>query len=266
MARAAPSASGCTMSVASDDIPAPANSARIVAPRRWACSSVSSTKMPAPSPSTSPRRCFENGRQVSSAITRMASHALTTPRVIQASLPPASATSASPARNNMQAWASAWLDEAQALETANAGPRRPNSRQICDVEALNIDRTMLNGCTRGWPSPYKRRDDSSCVDSPPAPVPTTTAVRSASAWLLKSSPACATASRAATRAYWATGSSSGRRFSLKYAAGSKPLTSAAMGMRAFAAGTRVIGVMPGRPSRMAAQVAVLDSPRALTQP
>ena len=77
IAFAAPSALGNTMSVASADMPVPASSARIGGAARCARSSVSSTKMPAPSPSTRPRRLALNGRQVSSAITRMASHAFT---------------------------------------------------------------------------------------------------------------------------------------------------------------------------------------------
>ena len=200
-------------------MPTPANSARMVAPRACAWSSVSSTKTPAPSPSTKPRRPLLNGLQVSSAITRMASQAFTVPTVMQASVPPASATSTTPLCSSSRAWPSAWFADAQALATAKTGPRRPISSEICAAGALGITRTMAIGCTRGLPSPYRRCAMLSCVLAPPMPVPMTTATRSAAS-PCNCSPAWPIASRAATNAYCDTGSSSTRRFSSKCAAAS----------------------------------------------
>ena len=265
MARAAPLASGITMSAASADMPAPASSARMVAPRAWACSSVSSTKTPAPSPSTRPRRPRLKGRQVSSAITRMASQALTLPTVMQASAPPANATSAVPVCSSISAWASAWLLDAQALATANTGPRRPNSSEICEAGALGITRTMAMGCTRGLRSPYKRLAIWSCVLAPPMPVPMITAVRSASS-AAKLRPDWATAWRAETSAICDTGSSSTSRLSSKCSLATKALACAATGVLSVGSSSPVSGVMPARPSRMPAHVVVAVLPRALTQP
>ena len=53
----------------------------------------------------------------------MASQALIEPNVMQASEPPASATSAAPDCSSSKACAKAWLLEAQALATAKTGPR-----------------------------------------------------------------------------------------------------------------------------------------------
>jgi hypothetical protein len=114
------------------------------------------------------------------------------------------------------------LEDAQALATAKAGPRMPNSSEICDAGALGITRTMAIGCTRGLPSAYRRRAMWSWVEAPPMPVPMITAARSP-AWPSKlafSSPDWASASRAATSAYCETGSSMTSRFSSKWAAGS----------------------------------------------
>jgi hypothetical protein len=173
------------------------------------------------------------GRQVSSAITRMASQALTMPKVTQASTPPARATSAPPVCNSNSAWASAWLDDAQALATAKAGPRMPNSSEICEAGALGITRTMAIGCTRGLPSAYRRRAMWSCVVAPPMPVPMITAARSpgSPSKSALARPDWARASRAATRAYCETGSSMTRRFSSKWAAGSKSRAWPAMAVR-----------------------------------
>ena len=81
--------------------------------------------MPAPSPSTSPSRSAENGRQVSRATARNASQPLSTPQASGASVPPASMTSARPSRSWSTAEAMAWLDDEQAEVTPNTGPRRP---------------------------------------------------------------------------------------------------------------------------------------------
>ena len=63
------------MSLASDAMPKPLTSARILAPRALACSSSSMTSTPAPSPSTVPLRFLENGKQPSGESTRMACQA-----------------------------------------------------------------------------------------------------------------------------------------------------------------------------------------------
>ena len=72
--------------------------------------------MAPPSPRMRPARFFENGRQVSGATARIASHALRLPKLNGASLPPASATSAVPFPTIQKAWPMAWVDDEQAVE------------------------------------------------------------------------------------------------------------------------------------------------------
>ena len=89
IARAMPPSSGLVRSSASarhaeaDDL---AEDRRRRAPSRLP--SVSSTTIAAPSPMTRPLRSFENGRQVSVAMTRSASQLFSAPSVMQASVPP----------------------------------------------------------------------------------------------------------------------------------------------------------------------------------
>ena len=78
MASLGPSMSGLTMSLLSDVMPKPTTSARIVAPRALACS-ISSTRMPAPSPSTVPLRFLANGKMPSGDSTCMACQARMVP-------------------------------------------------------------------------------------------------------------------------------------------------------------------------------------------
>ena len=65
MARQAPSADGCTMSLASAVMPNPTSSQRMGAPRACARESSSRTRTAAPSPCTIPERLREKGRQAS---------------------------------------------------------------------------------------------------------------------------------------------------------------------------------------------------------
>ena len=65
-----------------------------------------------------PLRSRENGRHVSGARMRMASHAFTVPVVSCASAPPATAQVTAPDRTRWKAWPMEWVAEAQAVETA----------------------------------------------------------------------------------------------------------------------------------------------------
>src|SRR5512142_2326157 len=95
-----------------------------------------------------PARPLENGRHVSGAITRMASHAFSSPKLKGASLPPASATSAAPERTHQNACPMAWFDDEQAVEIVIDGPFSPRSMQIWLAPALAIVLGMVNGLTR----------------------------------------------------------------------------------------------------------------------
>ena len=70
-----------------------------------------------------------------------------------ASLPPTRAMSAAPEAIKAAPWAMAWPEEEQALETANTGPRTPNSMATALTGALTITLGTLKGCMRAifWP-------------------------------------------------------------------------------------------------------------------
>ncbi len=70
----------------------------MLAPRACARSRLSITTIAEPSPNTMPLRSWENGRQVSGAITRSASQPFMVPNVMAASVPPVIATSTEPER------------------------------------------------------------------------------------------------------------------------------------------------------------------------
>jgi hypothetical protein len=74
--------------------------------------------MAAPSPITKPLRSRENGRHWSYESTRSASQASMVPKVMQASLPPVTATCAPPPRTMWNAVPMACVPEAQALAMA----------------------------------------------------------------------------------------------------------------------------------------------------
>jgi hypothetical protein len=93
-----------------------------------------------------------NGRQVSSASTRIASQALTVPTVMQASLPPASTTVAAPLRRQHQR-----LGESVVGRRAGAGHREDRPAQSEFERYLRCRRVRHHahdghGCTRGLPS------------------------------------------------------------------------------------------------------------------
>ena len=66
--------------------------------------------------------------------------------VIDASVPPQSATSAMPDRIIWKARPTAWVPEAQAETTPKAGPFRPRSIDTCDAAAFGIIFGTVKGC------------------------------------------------------------------------------------------------------------------------
>src|SRR4029077_6251893 len=108
--------------------------------------------MAAPSPITIPFRSLEKGRQVSSDKMRMASQPFIAPKVMLASVPPVTAQVALPARTRWNAWPMAWVAEAQAEQTANAGPLVPQKSETWLAGALIMALGMVRGCKRAAPS------------------------------------------------------------------------------------------------------------------
>jgi len=72
---------------------------------------------------------------------------------MQASVPPASAASARPARIIMAASPIAWFDDEQALEIDMTGPVRPKAMAAWLAAALLMRRGMVKGCRRSFFSP-----------------------------------------------------------------------------------------------------------------
>ena len=101
------------------------------APRAVACSTVSSTSTPAPSPMTKPSRPASNGREacLGSSLRVLSAFMAAKPAMAvgctAASVPPATMTSASPMTSVRHASPMAWLAVAQAEQVATLGPRRP---------------------------------------------------------------------------------------------------------------------------------------------
>ena len=94
----------------------------MLAPRFWACSKLSITRTPAPSPITKPLRSLSNGidERSGSSVVESAVRALKPPipiLVIEASAPPAKTTSCKPNLISRKASPIASLAEAQAVVT-----------------------------------------------------------------------------------------------------------------------------------------------------
>ena len=101
-------------------MPAPAASAYTLAPRAFACSSDSSTRTAAPSPSTKPSRPLSHGREAAAGSSLRLDSAIMLPKAaigsgwMAASVPPTTTTSARPSRIMSMPSAIASLPDAQA--------------------------------------------------------------------------------------------------------------------------------------------------------
>ena len=98
-----------------------------------------------------PSRSAAKGRQPVSDRTRSASHALMPEKDNIASAPPASMTGVAPARIICTASAMAWLDEAQAEDTAKLAPQSPRSIATAEAAAFPISLGTVSGGTRDLP-------------------------------------------------------------------------------------------------------------------
>ena len=144
MARSAPApvGSGAVMWYASQPTAPPASSQMIVAPRARACSSVSSTRIAAPSEATKPVRSRSKGREtavgspsaVDSAPALASEEMRYGPRM--ASVPPARTTSTSPRRSRCMPSTSAMAPAAQAPTPAVTGPVTPRRMAVLAAAML----------------------------------------------------------------------------------------------------------------------------------
>ncbi len=205
-----PVGSGAEMWNASAVTAPPRISAIGVAPRFNACSALSTTQTPAPSPKTNPSRVASNGRDaVSGESFRFESavmfeSAATPIGTIGASEPPARTTSHSPVAMSRRASWKAMTEVAHAATCVMTGPVRPysiDSRQPpIELETAGT----ANADTNRGPFVSWTWVPSMVTSIPPPPVLRTTPTRSRSSVVIaaKSIPDAATASCPAPIARW----------------------------------------------------------------
>ncbi len=168
------------------------SSARIVAPRFFACSSSSTTTTPAPSPMTKPSRPVSKGREAADGSSLRVLRAFIFPNParpigrIAASEPPAMKASASPNLIIRHASPMLWLAVAQAVTIAMFGPPNPCSIEKTPLAILEIIIGMVKGETRLGLRLRRRVWFFSRVPRPPIPLPSITPTRSRSISLLAS--------------------------------------------------------------------------------
>ena len=90
-------------------------------------------------------------------MTRIPSQAFTTPGAIGASAPPATITSARPARMISAASPMACEADAHAVEMHSVGPSSRYFIEMWEAAALYMMRGIVNGCVRVTPLSYMSR-------------------------------------------------------------------------------------------------------------
>src|SRR5256886_4466999 len=234
------------------------------APRARACSSVSSTMAPEPSPRTNPSRPLSNGRDAASGsslrvdIARMAANPASGSGWITASVPPATATSARPERRMSSAQATASAPVAQALVGACTPAFAPSSRPTHAAGPLGISIGIVCGLTLRGPDASRMSSWLSSVVAPPMPLPTTTASRSPST-PASASPASAHAWCAAIRAA-ASERSSRRSLTRSMTVPGSTFMAAAIRTGSCCAQSWVRAMTPDRPATIASQVDATSPP------
>src|SRR6266850_3987305 len=203
------------------------------ASRRTACSSDSSTTMPAPSPHTKPSRPASNGREAFSGSSLRVDMAFIEQKpamvmgTMMASAPPAIITSASPRSMILAASPMAWLPVAHAVTTEELGPLAPKRIETSPAAMLTMSIGMTNGDTRSGPFSFRTFSPSISVLMPPMPEPMSTPKRVLST-LAGSSAASSTAIALVAMAYFRYGSRRRASFFSTYLSSSKLRTSPAM--------------------------------------
>ena len=231
-----PVGSGAEMWNASAVSAPPRTSAIGVAPRLSACSALSTTITPAPSPSTNPSRVRSNGREAvsgesfrfESAV--MFASAATPIGQIGASVPPVRTTSASPVAMSRSASWNAMTDVAQAATCVMTGPVSLYSIESMQPAIEPDSAGTANADTNRGPF-WSWTWVPSMIDSmPPPPVFMTTATRSRCSTVMaaKSMPLEATASRPAPMPRWMKRVMRRAILGSMTVAGSKSRTSAAI--------------------------------------
>ena len=251
-----------------EEIPAPAAAARGTAPRARAKSARSRTRTAPPSPRTSPSRPVSKGREAPAGSslrvdsTVICANAASGSGSTQASAPPATTTSARSSRIRSMAMAMASAPEEQALTGVRAPARAPSSMLTQAAGPLAISMGTAKGDTRRGPAWRSTCSWASSEDTPPMPVPMTTASRSGST---AGRPACSHACRALISAICAHRSR--RRTSIRDSACAGSVCScAAMRTGRSWAQSCPIAVTPERPASIASQVEDASAPSGVVAP
>src|SRR2546423_2527748 len=240
------------------------------APRARACSAVSRTTTPDPSPSTNPSRALSNGRDAASGsslrvdIARIAANPAIGSGWMTASVPPATTMSARPARRMSSAHAIASAPVAQALVGACTPALAPSSNPTQAAGPWGISIGTVCGLTLRGPDASRMSSWLSSVTAPPMPLPTTTANRSPST-SVPASPAschawCAAMSAAASER------SSRRILTRSMTPAGSTFIWAAIRTGSCAAQSWVSGATPERPATMASQVDATSPPSGVVAP
>ncbi len=258
------------MSKPSEVMPAPASRAYTRAPRAAAWSARSSTMTPAPSPSTKPSRPLSHGREARSGsslrvdIARIEEKPAIGSGWITASVPPATTTSARPARIMSRPSAIASAPVAQALATECTPARAPNSRPTQAAGPFGISIGMVCGETRRGPDASSTSSWASRVSAPPMPEPTLTPSRSGSS-PESARPASDQAWWAAIRAI-ASERSSRRSFTRSSRPAGSTASWAAIRTGSCADHSWASELTPERPASMASQVDATSPPSGVVAP
>src|SRR5579875_2191971 len=222
--------------------------------------------MPAPSPRTNPSLALSNGRDARSGsslrvdMARMTANAPMFSGMMAASVPPASTTSARPARIMAMPYPIASAPEAQALTSECAPARALNSMLIQPADPFGIG--TVYGEMRCQPLLLSVSYAASVEPMPPIPLVTATPSRSGSGC---GEPASAQASRAATSANCSQRSIRRACTRPTASAGSAAACAAMRTGRSRAHGS-VIARTPLRPASIAAQVDATSPPSGVVAP
>src|SRR5688500_9447589 len=266
-----PEGSGALIWKASPVRAPPAISPMMLAPRASACSTASTTRMPAASPNTKPSRPASNGREAFSGSSfrferapMLASAAKATGRIAD-SVPPAMTTSTSPCSIMRCASMKACTPEAQAATLVITGPRILFWMLIWAAAMEGESTGTMKGLTRLPPCSMNVCWPSATSPIPPPPVFTTTAM-SSRLWSPMSSPEWSIACRPAATAICANRLM--RRACLKsiQSFGSNPLISAAMRTSSPVGSNWLIVATPETPATRLAQKVGTSLPMGVTAP
>ena len=185
------------------------------------------------------------------------------------SVPPATATSASPYSIMRPACPMQCSPVVHAVTTERLGPLKPKRMETWPATMLMMEAGTKKGVMRRGPRATNSAWVFSIRGKPPMPEPITQPMRVASSSESASpvgKPASSTACAAAAMPKWINVSIERASFALIYASTSKPLTSPAILQAKLVVSNLLIRPMPDCPARILAQASATVLPTGLIQP